>query len=60
MIDGKAFLDAVEDGLNARAAFRKDRHTDREEQRVKAAEDRLTAFLNPQTPEAPDAHETEV
>ncbi|WP_019584651.1 hypothetical protein [Deinococcus apachensis] len=44
-MDGKEFLDAIEEGLEARAAYRDKRHTEGEKRRVEQAEARLTALL---------------
>ena len=58
-MDGKTLLDLIIRGIKARDALRTGFHTDSERQRVRDIEAELTAFLNPQMPEAPDAHETE-
>lgn len=55
-IDGKEVLDTIKEGLAAHHALNTGRHTDKERERVKAAEDRLTALLNPAPADpAPDA-----
>lgn len=46
-MNGKELLDAIEEGLAARAAYREKRHTEGEKRRVEAAEDRLTDLLAP-------------
>lgn len=44
-MDGKELLDAIEEGLAARAAYRDKRHTEGEKRRVEQAEARLTELL---------------